>query len=187
MTAPAGDVLARGDRLRLRRRFGRWGAGAGCGLAAAAIAVTVLATGGTSGQSSPQLAAFTVSSAPAGASILTLHKNSATRLDPEALRQALAERGIRARVTVGSWCDTATEPGGLHEAVTVGRDRTGAPNLTIHPSAIPAGAELSIGYFASRSVLALIEANSPLTCATVPQQAASQHGGSHVAVVLTNG
>jgi hypothetical protein len=185
MDTPAGDILARGDRLRSRRRVGTWAA-AGTSCVAVLAGGALLVTGG-SGQTGPELAAFTLRSAPAGGSTLTLHKNSATRLDPGALRRALAERGIAAKVTVGSWCDTAAEPGGLSEAVTVGRDGSGAPTLTIHPSAIPSGAELSIGYFPSRSVLALIEANSPLICATVPKDAASQGVGSHIAIVLANG
>jgi hypothetical protein len=188
MDTPTGDILARGDRLRSRRRRRRAAVGGSC-LAVVAVALTLVVTGTSGGQNGAELAAFTLTSAPGGASTLTLHKNASTRLDPDALRQALAERGVTAKVTVGAWCDTATEPAGIRDAVTVGHDSTGTPNLTIHPSAIPAGAELSIGYFPTRSVLALIQANSPLTCATDPKQAAqrpSQGSGAHLAIVLTN-
>jgi hypothetical protein len=104
-------------------------------------------------------------------------------------RDSRAARGIAARVTVGAWCDTATEPAGLHDAVIVGHDDAGAPNLIINPSAIPAGAELSIGYLPTRSVVALIQGNAPLTCATDPKNAAptpSQGASPHLAIVLTN-
>jgi hypothetical protein len=186
MNTPADAILNRGDQLRHRRRVTRWAAAGGSALVATALALTLVVTGNGATQNETQLAAFTVSNAPAGASTVTLHHNSKTRLDPDQLRQALAQRGIVAKVTVDSWCDTATEPSGLHQVVTVGRDSAGDLALTIHPSAIPAGAELSIGYFSTRTVLALIRANAPLTCATVPRQAASNGQGQHAAIVLSN-
>ena len=116
MDTPAVDIVARGDRLV---PGAAWASGPLPARVAQVltIALTLLVTGG-SDHTGPELAAFTLRSAPAGGSTLTLHKNSATRLDPDALRRALAERGIAAKVTVGSWCDTATEPNGLHEAIT---------------------------------------------------------------------
>jgi hypothetical protein len=187
MTVPADSVLARGDQRRHRRRVTRWAAAGGTGLVAATVAVLLVTAGNAGRDDGTQLAAFTISSGPAGASTVTLHNNSSTRLDPAALRQALAQRGITAKVTVGSWCDTTTEPAGLRQAVTVGHDPSGDPTLTIHPGAIPAGGEVSIGYFSDRTVLALIRTNSPLTCATNPRQAASQGTGAQEAVVITNG
>jgi hypothetical protein len=187
MTMPADAVLARGDQRRHRRRVTRWAAAGGTGLVAVIVAVLLVTAGNAGPNDGTQLAAFTISSGPAGASTVTLHNNSSTRLDPEALRQALAQRGITAKVTVGSWCDTSTEPGGLHQAVVVGHDPNGDPTLTIRPTAIPSGAELSIGYFSDRTVLALIRTNAPLICATNPRQAASQGHGDQLAVVITNG
>jgi hypothetical protein len=189
MGLSADAVLARGDQRRHRRRVSRWAAAGGTGLVAVIVALVLVAggNGAPNDRSGTQLAAFTISNGPAGASTVTLHSNSRTRLDPAALRQALAQRGITANVTVGSWCDTATEPAGLRQAVTVGHDPSGDPSLTIHPSAIPTGAELSIGYFTDRTVLALIRTNSPLTCATNPRLAAAQGQGLQQAIVITNG
>ncbi|MGH8960077.1 MAG: hypothetical protein ACRDWT_02540 [Jatrophihabitantaceae bacterium] len=188
MDVPVDAIFARGDQRRHRHTVARWVA-AGGGVAVA-VALVLLLSGGSapSGErSGTQLTAFTLSDGLHGAATLTLHKNSSTRLDPDQLRRALAHRGITALVKVGSWCDTTVEPAGIHQAVTVVHDSNGDPALSIQPSAIPAGAELSIGYFSSRTVLALIQTSAPQICSADPRQAASAGQGVHAAIVITNG
>lgn len=190
MDVPVDAILARGDQRRHQRTVARWVAAGGGSVVAVVVALVLLLSGGSArpgGRSGTQLTAFTLSDGPHGAATLTLHKNSSTRLDPDQLRRALAQRGITALVKVGSWCDTTVEPAGIHQAVTVVHDSNGDPALSIQPSAIPAGAELSIGYFSSRTVLALVQANAPQTCSANPGQAASAGRGIHAAIVITNG
>lgn len=190
MDVPVDTILARGDQRRHQRRVTRWVAAGGAGIVAVAVALVLVLSGGSAppaGRSGTHLAAFIVTNGPNGAATLTLHKNSSSRLDPDQLRLALAQRGITALVTVGSWCDTTVEPAGIHQAVTVVHDSNGDPALSIQPNAIPAGAELSIGYFPSRTVLALIHTNTPRTCSANPGNAASAGHGIHAAIVIANG
>ena len=170
MEVPLEAIVARGRarRLRRQRRFAAVGLAATVALAAAVV-------GGAhsqprSGPTSPatQLAAFTVSTAPSGATALTLRKGEQYRLDPDALRQALTDHGIPAFVAVGKTCDTNPEPNGLDLVVSASRNADGAVYLTINPAAMPSGAELSIGYYPTGASFGLIDAGGPLHCASHP-------------------
>jgi hypothetical protein len=157
-------IIDNARRQRRARRTKLSAAVIGCAaIAAAAIGLT--ATDHRPGRTpNAQLAAFTLRDGPAGSTILTLHKGAQYRLDPDALRNALADHGIPALVTVGKSCDTNPQPQGLDEVVTTYRQSSGEVFTTINPAAIPAGAELSIGYFPNHTTFSLIEQDAPKTC-----------------------
>ncbi len=75
-------------------------------------------------------------------------------LDPAALQNDLTQYGIPAMVTSGSFCSSDPHPDGFAQVVSFDppgpgtrTPQSGAQTITIDPSAIPAGAELSFGYF----------------------------------------
>jgi hypothetical protein len=165
MEVPLEAVVARG-RARQRRRRGLVACAVG-GIALAGTAVGVEGSQSPSATPNPataQLAAFTVSATPGGQTALTLRKGAPYRLDPNALRQALADHGVPALVTIGTTCDTNPEPDGLDQVVSARRDLDGAVYLTIDPAAMPSGSELSIGYYSTGTSFALIESASPTHC-----------------------
>ena len=72
----------------------------------------------------------------------------AVLLEPGTLQSDLAHDGIRAKVTVGSFCSSDPAPASVAEVVSVPKIQPGqAPTVTINPAAMPAGTELSFGYF----------------------------------------
>jgi hypothetical protein len=155
--ASAPDVEAITARGRARRRH-RLSAVAGLSVAGAA-AVTALALGLT-GVLGPapapgtiRTAAFTLVSNSDGTATLTL--NPKELLDPAALQSDLAQYGIPAKVTSGSICSSDPAPGGFSQVVSsypagpyTATPQNGVqPTITIDPAAMPAGTELSVGYF----------------------------------------
>jgi hypothetical protein len=170
MHTPLDEILARARARRRRRLSGIAGAGTA---AAVALTVALLAVNGSGGPSSPQspnpqLVAFTVISGPNGSTALTLRKGAQYRLDPDALRQALAQHGIPAVVDVGKMCDTSPEPNGLDQVISSRRLADGSVFTTFTPAAMPAGSEISIGYFPTFTSFALIEDGATLHCTTGP-------------------
>jgi hypothetical protein len=93
-------------------------------------------------------------------------------LDASALRQALAEHGIPALVTVGTFCrSTPAAPigvGQILQPLTV----AGGQAMLINGQAMPSGTRLSIGYFPQQIRLALIEDGASLSCASTSNQPA---------------
>jgi hypothetical protein len=108
-------------------------------------------------------------------------------INPDAVRQALAEHGIPALVTAGKFCRTADQPPpGVGQVVLLPHRalqvisgqrplpaKTGGPGpIVIYGSAIPRGVELSIGYRQDpqdREIsFTLIQAGAPLTCTSIP-------------------
>jgi hypothetical protein len=183
-TAPRLEAITSRGRAHRRRRVG------GLSVAAAgACAAMVVGLAGGSGPAGPapaparqgppvHLAAFSVVTAPDGDTTLTLYPGQVA--NPNAVRRALAEHGIPALVTAGSFCRTADQPAsGVGQVLTLlprlqpgpGGQRPG-PTIVIHGSAIPRGAELSIGYRhdpGSREIsFTLIKAGAPLTCTSLP-------------------
>jgi hypothetical protein len=156
--------------------------------AAAASAAVVLGLGlsGAFGSSAAhatgtiQTSAFTLTSNSDGTDTLTL--NPGELLNPSQLQSDFAQYGIPAKVTSGSYCTSDPEPAGFSQAVTGpsgGSWRVGSgqrPTMTIDPSQIPSGTELSVGYFQDTSGPAAGEqqANMSLintgsyTCSTTP-------------------
>ena len=177
-------ITARG-RSRRRRRLG------GLSIASAGACAALAAGSGSAGpapqhESPPvDLAAFSVVTGPGGTTTLTLYPRQV--INPNAVRRALAEHGIPALVTAGKFCMTADQPGPGIGQVVVLPHRTlrvtggrppgpaglgGAGPIVIHGSAIPSGAELSIGYRQDpqdREIsFKLIQAGAPLTCTSIP-------------------
>ena len=114
MDMPVGEVFAR-SRIRRRRRLSGLTA-ATAATARVAVAVTLTMGGPAptrSGNPPPpspgsvRLAAFSVTSGPGGSTTLIVRKGPQYRLDPSALRRALARHGIPALVTVGTFCRSA--------------------------------------------------------------------------------
>ena len=62
----------------------------------------------TARDASVHLAAFSVAAGPGGTTTLTLYPRQV--INPNAVRQALAEHGIPALVTAGKFCRTADQP-----------------------------------------------------------------------------
>ena len=169
MTTPVEEIHARGRRHRKTRRLTRAvGAGAAAAVVAGVTAIAVAPAGHPAKPLNAQLTAFSISAGVNGTSALTLRKGQQYRLDPAALRQALAEHGIPALVTVGKACDSSPEPAGLDQAVVAQRHPDGSVTLTINPGELPQASELSIGYFTSKTVFALILQGAPLHCTTTP-------------------
>lgn len=186
--APSLQAITARGRSRQRRRLG--GLSIACAGACAALAVGLAGGSGSAGPA-PQhetppvhLAAFSVAAGPGGTTTLTLYPRQV--INPDAVRQALAEHGIPALVTAGKFCRTADQPSpGVGQVVvlphlrqvTGGQPpwpaRTGGPGpIVIHGSAIPRGVELSIGYRQDprdREIsFSLIKAGAPLTCTSIP-------------------
>ena len=127
MKTPLDEIYARGRRHRKTRRL-TTAVAAGAAIAAVA-GVTAVAVAPTNHPPKPvntQLTAFSISPGPNGTSALTLRKGQQFRLDPVALRQALAQHGIPALVTVGRACDSVPEPAGLDQAVVAQRHSDGS-------------------------------------------------------------
>ena len=117
------------------------------------------------------VAAFWVDTGAGGTVTVTLLRDRAP--DPGALRHALAEARVPALVTVGSVCYVPGPSAALTQVVTSQRHLAdGDSVITIVPSAIPAGSELSIGYFpvpgGGGIHVSLVPEGAPLTCTSVP-------------------
>ena len=186
-TAPRLEAITARGRARRRRRLGGLSiAGAG---ACAALVVGLAGGGGSAGAAPPHhaapvhLAAFSVITGPDGATTLT--RNGSQVINPNAVRQALAEHGIPALVTAGKFCRTAAQPApGVGKVVSLRSPAIRAkggpipptpgagPGIVIYGSAIPRGVKLSIGYRQDpqhREIsFTLIQAGAPLTCTSIP-------------------
>ena len=189
-TAPDLEAITARGRARRRRLGGLSVAGAG----ACAALIVGLVGSGSAGPAPPHqapavhLAAFSVVAGADGATTLTLYPGQV--IAPGVFRQALAEHGIPALVTAGKFCygdpAVAAEAGQVYgRAPTVVPQRTKVPptgpswpseTIVIHGSAIPRGAELSIGYRQGRQddtqtpeiSFTLVRAGAPLTCTSIP-------------------
>jgi hypothetical protein len=182
-------IVARGRASRRRRHVELSVAGVASG------AALVLGLSGVIGSARPapargssqaDLMAYSVVSNPNGTTTLTLNMPGGLS-DPEAVRQALAQHGIPALVTVGEFCTTAVRPN-APDAITVqppppGGEAVGSPkfsparpvgsekrSIVFNPSAMPAGSEVSIGYRQDSNgrqiSVGLIEAGAHLICST---------------------
>lgn len=145
-----GAIMARG-RARRRRRLS---AVAGLSVAAAGTALALGLTGVLGPARTPgtiRTASFTLASNANGTATLTI--NPKELLDPAALQSDLAQYGIPAKVTSGSFCSSDPHPAGFSQVVSVNWPSDASPQsgvqptITIDPSAMPAGSELSVGYF----------------------------------------
>lgn len=181
-------ITARG-RARRRHRVsaiaGLSVAGAAAGTALALGLTGVLGPAGTPG--TIRTASFTLASNSNGTATLTI--NPKELLDPTALQSDLAQYGIPAKVTSGSFCSSDPHPAGFSQVVSMQPAGPGTstpqsgvqPTITIDPSAMPAGAELSVGYFQlgsgeQRADVVLIDSNS-YACTSTPPDPNGPPGG----------
>ena len=172
--------VARREPRRWRpRRRALIAVAAGGAVAAVAIGAAV-AFNGTRGapgrvESGPvhvHLADFSVDTNPDGTVTVTL--SQAQVLHPDALRQALAQAGIPAKITVGSFCyNPVPDRDALFRAVTMDRPGPGeVSDVVITPSELPAGSTLAIGYVMTGDIgkahFDLLTAGAPVTCSSSP-------------------
>jgi len=157
------------------------------GITAAAAAGSVVLGLGLSGglDSSPargigtiRTAAFTITRNANGTATLTI--NPQVLFAPSTLQSDLAQYGIAAKVTTGSFCSSEPAPSGFSQVVTFspafkgdsGQQQVQDPTVTINPATMPAGTELSVGAFQVSSsddtALALISTNSYTCTSTAP-------------------
>jgi hypothetical protein len=153
-SAPDVETITARGRARRRHRLS-----AVAGLSAAAAAGTALALGlaGVLGPAPApgtiRTAAFTLVSNSNGTATLTISPKEL--LDPAALQSDLAQYGIPAKVTTGSFCSSDPAPAGFSQVVssypagpsTATPQPVIHPTITIDPAAMPAGTELSVGDF----------------------------------------
>ncbi|HLK73701.1 MAG TPA: hypothetical protein VKU77_08670 [Streptosporangiaceae bacterium] len=186
-------ITARG-RARRRRRLGG-AAGLSVAAAAAGTALALSLTGALGsaparGTGTIRTAAFTILSNPNGTTTLTI--NPSELLDPATLQRDLAQDGIPAMVTVGSFCSSDPAPAGFSRVVsfqpagetTVQEPSAEQPTITIDPAAMPAGTELSFGDFQltageQQAAFALIDTSS-YTCTSTPPGPAGPPGGAQL-------
>jgi hypothetical protein len=181
MDTPVEQVWARSRARRRRRLTGLTAATAATAGAAAAITLTLgapaparsghppSASPGSASPGSVRLAAFTVTNGPGDSTTLILRKGALP--DPGALRQALAQHGIPALVTVGSFCRTTPiAPVPFGQVVQPSTLADGSDAIVINGQAMPSGTELSIGSFPGTVRMSLIEEHAPLSCFSTPGQ-----------------
>jgi hypothetical protein len=177
------SIMARG-RARQRRRLS---AIAGLSVASAAAATALVL--GLTGVSSParispaiRTVSFPLVSNSNGTATLTI--NPKELLDPAVLQSDLAQDGIPAKVTSGSFCSSSPPPAGFSQVVSSSPAGSAGesppsgvqPTITINPAAMPTGAELSVGYFqlssgqyagSQQADVVLIDTSS-YTCTSTP-------------------
>jgi hypothetical protein len=150
---PLETIKSRGraQRRQRRTRATRFSVGGVVVAGALALGVSLAATPAQK-LGTIQRAAYTLRHNQNGTDTLSL--NPVELLNPSQLQSDLAQYGISAKVTTGSYCTTTPEPAGFSQAVTLpgpgssGRVGSGnQPTITIDPSQIPAGTELSVGSF----------------------------------------
>jgi hypothetical protein len=199
-------IMARGHTHRTRRTRRLAGTAALSVATAAGTTLALALTGALSPAPSPsapgtgtiRTAAFTLTSNPNGTA--TLKINPLELLDTAALQRDLTQYGIPAKVTSGTFCSSSPAPSGFSQVVsidtpwatatpqsggTVTPPPSGGPppaiTITIDPSAMPAGAALSVGDFLlssgqQQASLALID-SSAYTCSSTPPGPEGPPGG----------
>ncbi len=163
-------VVATGLVWRRRRLAGLLVAGA------AAVTAAILAVSGVIGPApgrstaTVRTVAFTLVSHANDTATLTI--NPGVLVEPGTLQSDLAQDGIAAKVTVGSFCSSDPALPDLLRVVSLptGGNRS---TITINPAAMPAGAELSFGEFqlssgTQQAAIELIDADSYTCSSSLP-------------------
>jgi hypothetical protein len=174
---PLKTITARGRARRRHRRstVTRLTAAGAVGVAAATLGVTGAFTA-RSTLNTIRTPSFTLVSYTDGTAKLTL--NPGELLNPSELQTDFAKYRIPAKVTSGSYCTSDPAPAGLAQVVSgpgPGTWQPGPvpkPTITIDPSKIPAGAELTVGDFKlptgeQQANFSLMNSNS-YTCTSTP-------------------
>jgi len=192
-------------RQRLLRRDYRPGhghrklaAGVTATTAAAGVVLGLGLTGAlgpaaVSGPGAIRTTAFTLVKHANGTVTLTIHPG--VLLEPGPLQRDLQRDGIPAKVTTGSFCSSDPAPAGFNQVVhavvpgLAGTPTTASPTLTINPAAMPAGTELSFGYFklsaGQETAAGLIDTSSYTCTSTAPT--ARQAGVSAIEIHTPGG
>ena len=169
---PVDQIISRGRTVRARRRI----PAAVTGLAVLAAAGTALALtlpgvhGAAPARSTGTIrtTAFTLVKHRDGTATLTINPN--VLLAPGALQRDLRRDGIPAMVTTGRFCSSHPSPAGFTRVVT--GQRSSPDTMTINPAALPAGTELSFGYFrlpsGQETVDTLIDTHAYTCASTAP-------------------
>lgn len=173
-------ITAKGRRLQRRRRIAVTGLAVACAAAATAVVLNLAnvprsthapASIGKKAPARIQTAGFTLVSNSDGTVTLTIRP--VELFEPATLQNDLAQYDIPALVTIGKICSSDPAPAGLSqvESYDPGTPTVDA-TITIDPSAIPAGSELSFGTLDLRdnvqaSYSSLIDPNA-YTCTDTP-------------------
>ncbi|MEA2486104.1 MAG: hypothetical protein QOD46_1215 [Actinomycetota bacterium] len=149
---PVDAIMARGRSWRRHRRYSVAGLFLVGAAIAAALVVRPLGPPATGPAAAPA-AGRTLGTIRTAAykivlnsdSTATLTINATELIDPAKLQSDLGQYGIPAKVKVGSFCTSDPAPEGLSKVVSFqsGEQST----ITIDPTAMPAGTELSFGEF----------------------------------------
>jgi hypothetical protein len=148
---PLETITARGRARRQHRRSVTGLIGAALVTVAAAILGLTGVFSSSSTSNTARTPSFTLVSYSDGTAKLTLHP--VELLNPTELQSDFAKYGIPAKVTTGSYCTSDPAPAGFSQAVsgpgpgTWKRGSGQQPTITIDPSKIPAGTELTVGHF----------------------------------------
>ena len=180
------EIIRQGDRRR-RRSLTRQSLGglSAAGIAGAGVALGLGLTGSAPahGTGTIRTAAFTLVSNANGTATLTINPN--VLLEPGTLESDLAQDGIPAMVTTGSFCSSDPAPAGLSQVVSIQKSQLAAPppvvgkpqqrparTMTINPATLPAGTELSFGNFqlanGAQTSYTLIDTGSYTCTSTAP-------------------
>jgi hypothetical protein len=170
----AAEIIRQGDRRRRRSRTRRsLGGLSAAGVVGAGVALGLGLTGSAPAHATGTIrtAAFTLVRNATGTATLTI--NNDVMFEPGTLQSDLAQDGIPAKVTVGSFCSSDPAPASLPQVISIPAVQPGeAPTVTINPAAMPAGTELSFGNFqlanGGRTFFALIDPGSYTCTSTAP-------------------
>jgi hypothetical protein len=171
MNIPAEQIVHRSRAIRARRRLPALAGGLTAATAVTTAAVLAL-TGSfgsapARGTGAIRTTAFTLVKHANGTATLTI--NSGVFLKPGTLQRDLQQDGIPAVVTTGSFCSSDPSPAGFNQVVT---GQKHSHTVTINPAAMPAGTELSFGYFQRSSgqetAMGLVDTNSYTCASAVP-------------------
>ena len=181
MNVPADQIVSRSRALRAsgHRRLTAGAAVAAAGSVVLGLGLSgALSSAPARGTGTIRTAAFALTRNANGTDTLTI--NPQVLFDPITLQNDLAQYGIPAKVTTGSFCSTDPTPEGFSQVVTFsppfhsdsGQQHAQNPTVTVDPSAMPAAAELSVGTFqlahGQDTALALIDTNSYTCTSTAP-------------------
>jgi hypothetical protein len=170
----AAEIIRQGDRRRRRSRTRRsLGGLSAAGVVGAGVALGLGLTGSapTHATGTIRTAAFTLVRNATGTATLTINNN--VIFEPATLQSDLAQDGIQAKVTAGSFCSSDPIPAGISQVISVPAVQPGeAPTVTINPTAMPPGTELSFGNFqlanGGKTFVALIDSGSYTCTSTAP-------------------
>jgi hypothetical protein len=170
----AAEIIRQGDRRR-RRSLTRQSLGglSAAGVVGAGVALGLGLTGSAPAHATGTIrtAAFTLVTNANGTATLTINNN--VLFEPGTLQSDLAQDGVPAKVTVGSFCSSDPAPAAVSQVISVAKTQPGEdPTVTIDPRAMPAGTELSFGNFqlanGGRTFIALIDTGANTCTSTAP-------------------